>query len=78
LVAGGTQLRPFSQDILRICEKTTFELYDEIAASNPRFKTVYEPWKKFREDELLWFSIAEISLDYFMISSDQQRRRQQR
>jgi len=77
LVAAGTQLRPFSPEILRICEKTTFELYEEIAASNPRFKAVYEPWKKFREDELLWFSVAEISLDSFMIYSDQQRRRQQ-
>jgi TRAP-type mannitol/chloroaromatic compound transport system substrate-binding protein len=77
LVAGGAQLRAFSQDILKACEKVTFELYDEIAAKNAKFKKVYEPWKKFRDDELLWFSVAELSLDAFMISSENARRRQQ-
>jgi TRAP-type mannitol/chloroaromatic compound transport system substrate-binding protein len=77
LVAAGAQLRPFSQEILRACEKTTFELYDEIASKNAKFKKVYEPWKKFREDELLWFSVAELSLDAHMISSENARRRQQ-
>ena len=77
LVAGGAELRAFSQDILKACEKTTFDLYDEIAAKNAKFKKVYEPWKKFREDELLWFSVAELSLDAFMIASENARRRQQ-
>jgi TRAP-type mannitol/chloroaromatic compound transport system substrate-binding protein len=76
LVAAGAQLRAFSPEILRVCEKATFELYDEIAAKNAKFKKVYEPWKKFREDQLLWFSVAELSLDAHMISSENARRRQ--
>jgi TRAP-type mannitol/chloroaromatic compound transport system substrate-binding protein len=78
LVAAGAQLRPFSQDILRACEKATFELYDDIAAKNANFKKVYDSWKAFREDELLWFSVAEFSLDAIMISTDQARRRSPR
>ncbi len=75
LIAAGAQLRPFSQDILRQAEKTAFEIYDEIAAKNDKFRAVYEPWKKFREEILLWFSVAEISLDSFLLTSEQLRRR---
>ena len=76
LLAAGAQLRPFSQDILRQAEKIAFELYDEIAGKNEKFRLVYEPWKKFREDVLLWFSVAEISLDSFLLISEQAKRRQ--
>jgi TRAP-type mannitol/chloroaromatic compound transport system substrate-binding protein len=78
LVAAGAQLRPFSQEILRQAERTAFELYDEIAARNEKFRTVYESWRKFREEILLWFSVAEISLDSFLLTSEQARRRQTR
>ena len=75
LIAAGAQLRPFSQDILRQAEKAAFEIYDEIAAKNDKFCAVYEPWKKFREEILLWFSVAEISLDSYLLTSEQLRRR---
>src|SRR5471032_2540092 len=39
LVAGGTQLRPFSRDILDACYKAAQEFYDEQAAKNAKFKT---------------------------------------
>jgi TRAP-type mannitol/chloroaromatic compound transport system substrate-binding protein len=74
LVAAGAVLKPFPQEILAICEKTTFEHYDEIAKTNEAFRTVYEPWKKFRSDILLWFNIAEYSLDSFILRSEQARR----
>ena len=76
LVAAGAVLKPFSQEILAICEKTALEHYDEIAKKNESFRTIYEPWKKFRTDILLWFSVAENSQDFFIARAEQERRRQ--
>lgn len=66
VVAGGAQLRPFPREIMRAGYKTAFKLYEETAASNPRFKKVYEAWKTFRADELLWFRVAENTFDNFV------------
>jgi len=74
VVAAGAILKPFSQEILSICEKMAFEHYEDIAKTNEAFRTVYEPWKTFRADILLWFSVAENSLDSFLVRSEQARR----
>jgi TRAP-type mannitol/chloroaromatic compound transport system substrate-binding protein len=66
LAAAGTQLRPFSKDILLACQKATYELYDETAAKNAKFKKVYEPWKQFRDEQYLWFKFAENTYDNFI------------
>jgi TRAP-type mannitol/chloroaromatic compound transport system substrate-binding protein len=70
LVAGGTQLRPFSKDILEACYKAAFEFYDETAAKNAKFKTAYEAWKKFRVEEHLWFRVEEQQYDNFVYSHE--------
>ena len=49
LVAGGTQLKPYSKEILDACYAAANELYDETAAENANFKKVYEAWKPFRD-----------------------------
>src|SRR5258708_11111704 len=67
LIGSGTQLRGFSRDIMQACVKAANELYDEKAASNPRFKKVYESWRQFRRDELEWFQVAENTFDSFMV-----------
>jgi TRAP-type mannitol/chloroaromatic compound transport system substrate-binding protein len=41
-------------------------LYAELAAGNPRFKTVYEAWSQFRDKETTWFRIAELPFDVFV------------
>ena len=71
LVAGGAQLRPFSRDIMAACYKAAHQLYDETAAKNANFKKVYEPWKKFRDDEYLWFRISENSYENFAFTAAQ-------
>jgi TRAP-type mannitol/chloroaromatic compound transport system substrate-binding protein len=75
LVAKGAKLKPFSQDILVACEKASFEYYEEVAAKNENFKRVYEPWKKFRTDVVLWFSVAEFSLNNAIASYAQKYER---
>ena len=67
LLAGGAQLRPFSQDILEAGFKAANELYDEISAKNPAFKKLYEHSRAFRNEEYLWWQVAEYTFDNFMI-----------
>ncbi|HEX2135818.1 MAG TPA: TRAP transporter substrate-binding protein [Microvirga sp.] len=69
LIAGGAQLRPFSQEILEASFKVAHELYDEISARSPDFKKIYDSLRTFRGEEYLWFQIAEYSYDSFMIRS---------
>ena len=66
LIANGVQLSAFSDQVMAAFYKTSREVYDEIAAKNPRFKKIYDPWNKFREDQVQWFSIAEGRYDNFM------------
>src|SRR5689334_11888486 len=67
LLANGVKLLPFSPEIMAACYKATAETYDEVATKNDKFKKIYEPWKKFRESQVQWFSIAENRFDNFMI-----------
>jgi len=67
LVAAGAQLRPFSQPILEACLKSANELYGEISAKNADFKKVYDNMVAFRNDEYLWWQVAEYTYDTFMI-----------
>jgi TRAP-type mannitol/chloroaromatic compound transport system substrate-binding protein len=66
LVAGGTLLRPFSKEIMDACLKATNELYEETAASNAKFKKVYESWRRFRDEQLQWFRVTENTFDNYM------------
>jgi len=68
LVAAGTQLRSFSHPVMEACFKAAGELYGELAAKSPDFKKIYEPWKKFRDDQWLWFRVAENTYDNFVYS----------
>jgi len=67
LVAGGTQLRPFSPAILDACFKSALEVYSETSANNPDFKKVHDHMMAFRGDQYLWWQIAEYSYDTYMI-----------
>ena len=41
LLGAGTQLRPFSQEILEAAYKAANEVYDEVSAKNADFKKIY-------------------------------------
>jgi TRAP-type mannitol/chloroaromatic compound transport system substrate-binding protein len=68
LVANGTELKPFSREILDACYKATQEFLTETAAANPKFRKVYEPWKKFLDDEHQWFRVEELQFDNYVMS----------
>jgi TRAP-type mannitol/chloroaromatic compound transport system substrate-binding protein len=73
LVAGGTKLKPFSKEIMDAAYKAAFEVYDETAAGNPKFKKVYDAWKPFREEQDLWFRVAENTFDNFVFAKSAQK-----
>jgi TRAP-type mannitol/chloroaromatic compound transport system substrate-binding protein len=66
LIANGVKLLPFSNDIMAACYKATREVYEDIAAKNAKFKTIYTPWKAFRDEQVQWFGVAEARFDTFM------------
>jgi TRAP-type mannitol/chloroaromatic compound transport system substrate-binding protein len=69
LLAGGTELRAFSQPIMEACLKASNEVNAETAATNADFKRVLESMQAFRNDEYFWWQVAEYSYDTFMIRS---------
>src|SRR5947209_2512957 len=69
LVAGGTQLRPFTNEVLDACLKATNELWGEISAKNPDFKKSVDAMQAYRSDQYLWWQVAEYTFDSFMIRS---------
>ena len=66
LVAKGTKLRPFTDDVMNAAFKVSNELYSELSAKNPGWKKIYEDYIKFRGDQNLWFRFAEARFDRFM------------
>ena len=69
LVGNKVQLRGFSKDVLNACYKAANEVYEEESAKNPKFKKVYDAWKAFRDDQILWFRVAEQNFDTYMATA---------
>ena len=67
LLAAGTQLRPFPQPVMEACLKAANEVYAELSASNAEFKKIWDNMLAFRNDEYLWWQVAEYTYDTFMI-----------
>ncbi|HEY5278241.1 MAG TPA: TRAP transporter substrate-binding protein [Pseudolabrys sp.] len=67
LVANGTQLRPFTQEIMEACLKASDQVNAETSATNPAYKKVLANLEDFRNNEYLWWQVAEYTFDSFMI-----------
>jgi TRAP-type mannitol/chloroaromatic compound transport system substrate-binding protein len=65
LVDSGTVLRPYSDEIMQAAEDASFELYDELGASDADFKTIFEQWNAFREQVQAWHDINEGGLSRY-------------
>jgi TRAP-type mannitol/chloroaromatic compound transport system substrate-binding protein len=68
LLDQGVQLRAYSQEILEAAEQAAFALYDELAANDADFKTIYDAWLQFREDIFAWNNINEGSVSRYIYS----------
>ena len=69
LVAGGTKLQPFPRAVMEACEKAAYELYDELMSKSEHWKRIYPEWKKFRDEQFLWFRVAESTYDNYSFYS---------
>jgi len=67
LVAAGAKLQPFKPAVMDACLKASLELYNEVSATNPDFKKAWESTLAFRNDQYLWWQVAEYSYDSFLI-----------
>ncbi|HWV42365.1 TRAP transporter substrate-binding protein [Pseudorhodoplanes sp.] len=67
LVSAGAQLRSFPQPVMDACYNAANELYAETAAKNPEFKKVLESAIAFRNEQYLWWQVAEYGYDSYMI-----------
>ncbi len=67
LVGSGTQLRPFSQEIMEACYKAAVEIYADFSAKSPAFKKVYDDQLAFKKDAYLWAQVGEYTFDTFMM-----------
>ena len=67
LVAGGAELRPFSQEVLQAAFDASTATYTEIMGSNAAFKKIFESQMAFRKDAYLWAQISEYTFDTFMM-----------
>jgi TRAP-type mannitol/chloroaromatic compound transport system substrate-binding protein len=67
LVAGGAQLRPFSQPVMDASLRAAFELYAEVGKTNADFKKVLDAMLSFRNDEYLWWQVAEYTYDNYLV-----------
>lgn len=69
LMKNGVKLRSFSKEIMDACYKASNEVMDEEAGKNAKFKKIYEPWKRFRQEQNQWFSVAEANIQNYLISA---------
>ncbi|MCW8944059.1 MAG: ABC transporter substrate-binding protein, partial [Sedimenticola sp.] len=65
LLGKGVEMREYSKEIMDAARKEAWGLYDELSASNPQFKEIYDEWKLFKADSDAWFSTAETSYASF-------------
>ncbi|MCC7425417.1 MAG: TRAP transporter substrate-binding protein DctP [Alphaproteobacteria bacterium] len=71
MVAAGAQLRPFPREIMAEGWKAAHAFYDELARTNENWRTIYGPWKTFRDAAFLWSRIADNTYENFAFTAEQ-------
>ena len=67
LLKNGAKLHYFSRQILDEALRVSTQVMEEEAAANARFKKIYEPWKRFKNDQNMWASVAESTMQAYLI-----------
>jgi TRAP-type mannitol/chloroaromatic compound transport system substrate-binding protein len=67
LLAGGAQLRAFPPAVMDASLRAALDLYAETARTNADFKKVLDAMVAFRNDEYLWWQVAELSYDSYLV-----------
>ena len=67
LVAAGAQLRPFPPAVMDASLRAALDLYAEVGNANADFKKAWEAMLAFRNDQYLWWQVAEYTYDTYLI-----------
>lgn len=68
LLKGGTKLRQFPREVLDASWNAANQVFEEEAARNAKFKKIFDQWRRFRQDQNQWFSVAEASMQNYMMN----------
>lgn len=63
IVAGGVQLRHLPRDIVETAYTRSWEMYEDLASKNPRWKKVLDAYVRFRDDQIQWARFSESGYD---------------
>lgn len=66
LLKHGVKLHAFPKDMLEAARKAALEVYEEEAKKSPAFKRIYTEWKRFLDNSVQWFKVAEASYANFL------------
>jgi TRAP-type mannitol/chloroaromatic compound transport system substrate-binding protein len=59
LIAGGTQLRRYPDDIMTAAQTATQEILSQAASRDAGYRKIYDAYLQFREDSFRWFGTSE-------------------
>ena len=54
---------------MEAAEKASYELYDDLKTKSQHWARIYPEWKKFRDEQFLWFRVADHAYDSYAFSS---------
>lgn len=66
LVASGARLKAFPKDVMEAAYKASQEVFAELYEKSADFRKIHESQAAFRNEDLLWFRVAEMPYDVFM------------
>ena len=62
IIQSDVELRPFPDDVMAAAEAAAFEFYEERAAENDDFDTIFRQWNAFRDGITQWHGLAETAM----------------
>jgi TRAP-type mannitol/chloroaromatic compound transport system substrate-binding protein len=66
LVAAGAKVRVFSRPILDAAYEASFQLFEELKTKSPAFASIYPHWKKFLDENELYYRIGDATYDNYI------------
>ncbi len=67
LVEAGARLKAFPADVLEALWQATDEVYAQTARENAKFERMRDAYLAYRNDQYLWWQVAEYPYDNFVI-----------
>ena len=66
LLEGGTELKAYSDEILKAAQEAAFSLYEDNARQDGTFKQIYQQWQQFRRQVVQWHQTNQLSFQRFV------------